>query len=70
MKEKFTFWFFMLAIFFITVFLLTGCTFHFKATDVEAEGHTNATYELKSVGLLQNNPTNSGKDGIGRFVTF
>lgn len=70
MKEKFTFWFFMIAIFFITVFLLTGCTFHLKATDIEAEGATNLTYELESIGILQTNQADSGKNSLSRFITF
>lgn len=33
--------------------LVGGCTFHFKASEVEASGHSNVTYELESIGIFE-----------------
>lgn len=44
----------ILALIILIVLFLTGCTFQFKASEVEAEGHTNITYELESVSIAKN----------------
>lgn len=35
-----------------TVFVVQGCTIHFKAKEVELESQANVTYELEKAGLL------------------
>lgn len=37
----------------LIVLFLSGCTFQFKASEVEAEGHSNTTYELESISVAQ-----------------
>lgn len=43
-------------LFFLGLYL-SGCTLHFKATDVELDTEANRTYHLEKIDLIKNSRT-------------